>query len=109
MVYIAKIATAVAAGCFIGSIVAHPGEHHDHNVVKRQIIQRDQMASAARCSIDSCSGSLKHRQVAARSTARRAEAARALRKERNIKSSKCPKLRPTSVADNFSRAKEVPT
>ena len=88
MVYFSKIASAVAAACLFGSAVAHPGEHHDHNVVKRQVRERDQMASAAKRSIDSCSGSLKHREVAARSIARRAQVARDLRQQRNIKSSK---------------------
>ncbi|KAF7887720.1 hypothetical protein EAF00_010014 [Botryotinia globosa] len=43
------------------------------------------MASAAKRSLDSCSGSLKHPQINARSVARRAEAARSLRAKRNIK------------------------
>jgi hypothetical protein len=88
MVYISKIAGAVVAACLAGSAVAHPGEHHDHAAVKRQVKARDQMASAAKRSIDSCSNSLKHREVAARSVARRAEVARELRQRRNIKSSK---------------------
>lgn len=88
MVYFSKIASAVAAACLVGSTVAHPGEHHDHQAVKRQVRERDQMASAARRSIDSCSNSLKHRDVAARSVARRAQAARDLRQQRNIQSSK---------------------
>lgn len=88
MVYFSKIASAVTAACLAASAVAHPGEHHDHMAVKRQVRERDQMASAAKRSIDSCSGSLKHRQVAARSVARRAQVARDLRQQRNIKSSK---------------------
>ncbi|KAF7883211.1 uncharacterized protein EAF02_005131 [Botrytis sinoallii] len=39
----------------------------------------------AKRSLDSCSGSLKHRQLNARSVARRAEAARSLRAKRDIK------------------------
>jgi aconitase A len=90
MVYFSKIASAVAAAWFVGCTVAHPGEHHDQTAVKRQITERDQMASAAKRSIDSCSNSLKHRQVAARSVARRAQAARDLRQQRNIKTSTAP-------------------
>jgi hypothetical protein len=85
MVYISKIVGAVATACLAGTAVAHPGEHHDHQAVKREIRARDQMASAAKRSISSCSSSLKHRQVAARSVARRAAVARELRERRNIK------------------------
>ncbi|TVY43143.1 hypothetical protein LSUB1_G001313 [Lachnellula subtilissima] len=84
MVYLSKI--AVAAACFASSVLAHPGEHHDAHVVRREIAARNQMASAAKRSIDSCSGSLKHREVNARSVARRANIAREIRQKRNIKS-----------------------
>ena len=88
MVYISKIASAVAAVCLAGSAVAHPGEHHDAAAVKREVKARDQMASAAKRSLDTCSNSLKHREVAARSVKRRAEVARELRQRRNIQTSK---------------------
>lgn len=88
MVYFSKIASAVAAACIVGSAVAHPGEHHDHAQVKREIRARDQMAAAAKRSLDTCSGSLKHREVAARSVKRRAEAVREARQKRNIQASK---------------------
>jgi hypothetical protein len=84
MVYFSKLASVVAVVCLA---VAHPGEHHDHAVIKRSIQARDQMASAAKRSIDSCSSSLKHRELNARSIARRAETARALRQARGINSS----------------------
>ena len=85
MVYFSKLAGAVAAACTIGSAVAHPGEHHDAHHLKREISARGQMADAAKRSIDSCSGSLKARNVADRSTARRAETLRNLREKRGIK------------------------
>lgn len=84
MVQISKLAIAISAAC-LAPVIAHPGEHHDHHAIKREIIARDQMASAAKRSLDSCSGSLKHRQLNARSVARRAEAARSLRAKRDIK------------------------
>ncbi|TVY86873.1 hypothetical protein LAWI1_G008489 [Lachnellula willkommii] len=84
MVYLSKI--AVAAACFASSVIAHPGEHHDAHAVKREIAARNQLASAAKRSIDSCSNSLKHREVNARSVARRANIAREIREKRNIKS-----------------------
>jgi hypothetical protein len=90
MVYFSKLATAVAAVCLTSSVFAHPGEHHDHAAIKRQVVARDQMASAAKRSIDSCSSSLKHRELNARSMARRAETLHSLRKARGIASSKPP-------------------
>jgi hypothetical protein len=88
MVYISKLAGAVVAVCLATSAGAHPGEHHDHKAIKREIQARNQMATAAKRSIDSCSNSLKHRELNARSISRRAETARALRQARGIKSSK---------------------
>ncbi|KAA8565397.1 hypothetical protein EYC84_011103 [Monilinia fructicola] len=84
MVQIYKLALALSAVC-VAPVIAHPGEHHDHHAIKREVIARDQMASAAKRSLESCSGSLKHRQLNARSVARRAAAARDLRAKRDIK------------------------
>ncbi len=78
----------MAAAYLAGSVVAHPGEHHDHAEVKRQIRARDQMASAAKRSLDTCSSSLKARELNSRSVARRAEVAREIRAKRNIQNSK---------------------
>ncbi len=88
MVYISKLACAVAAACLAGSVVAHPGEHHDPAAIRREVAARNQMAHAAKRSINSCSSSVKAREVAARSVARRAEVARDLRQKRNIQSCK---------------------
>jgi len=78
MIYFSKLVSAVAVVCFASTTLAHPGEHHDHLAIKRQVQTRDQMASAAKRSLDSCSNSLKHRELNARSIAKRAETARAL-------------------------------
>ncbi|KAF8857728.1 GPI anchored dioxygenase-like protein [Acephala macrosclerotiorum] len=86
MVYISKIAGAVAAACLASTSLAHPGEVHDAAHMKREVQARNQMASAAKRSLDTCSNSLKHREVAARSVKRRAEVARELRQRRNIQS-----------------------
>lgn len=93
MVYFPKLASAVAVACVASTAIAHPGEHHDHQAIKREIKIRDQMASASKRSIDSCSGSLKHREVAARSIARRHQAAKDLRAKRNIKTRKSLSLK----------------
>jgi hypothetical protein len=84
MVYFSKLAGAVAATCLLGSAVAHPGEHHEAHVLKRQIQARDQMAAAGKRALDGCSNSLRARQVMERSIARRAAAAKNLRSKRNI-------------------------
>ncbi|EKD15302.1 uncharacterized protein L3040_001670 [Drepanopeziza brunnea f. sp. 'multigermtubi'] len=86
MVYISKFAGAVAAAYLASLVVAHPGEHHDLEDIKQQIKARDQMASAAKRSIDTCSTSVKARELNSRSLARRAEAVRDLRQKRNIQS-----------------------
>jgi len=88
MVFISKLAGAVAVACFASTALGHPGEHHDHQTIKREVKIRNQMASAAKRSIDSCSGSLKHRKVSARSVKRRAAVARDIRQKRNIKACK---------------------
>ena len=90
MVHFSKLATAVAAACLASTTIAHPGEHHDLAAIKREIVARNQMASAAKRSIDSCSSSLKHRELNARSIARRAETLHSIRNARGIKSSKQP-------------------
>ncbi|KAK0103904.1 hypothetical protein ONS96_005012 [Cadophora gregata f. sp. sojae] len=84
MVYFPKLVGAVAAVCFASTIIAHPGEHHDHAEIKRQVKARDQMATAAKRSLDTCSSSLKHRELTARSLARRAEVLNELRQKRGI-------------------------
>ncbi|QSZ33299.1 hypothetical protein DSL72_002887 [Monilinia vaccinii-corymbosi] len=84
MVQMSKISLALSAA-FLMPIFAHPGEHHDHQAIKREVIAREHMASVGKRSLDSCSGSLKHRQLNARSVARRAAAARDLRAKRDIK------------------------
>jgi hypothetical protein len=90
MVFISKIAGAVAVACLASSVVAHPGEHHDAAHMKREIRARNQLADAAKRSLDTCSGSLKARQANSRSIARRAEIARDLRAKRNIQTSMFP-------------------
>lgn len=84
MVFFFKLAGAIAAACLLSSAVAHPGEVHDAAQVKREIRARDQMADDAKRSLDTCSSSLKARQLNSRSVARRAEVAREIRQRRNI-------------------------
>ncbi|KAL0259641.1 hypothetical protein SLS55_005378 [Diplodia seriata] len=84
MVNITKFTgAAVAAGLF-ASAAAHPGEHHDHHAVKREISARAVRASAAKRALDNCNSASKHQALTARSHARRAQIARDLREKRGI-------------------------
>lgn len=89
MVFVSKLAGVVAAACLVAVSSAHPGEHHDHDMIKRTIAAREHHAHNAKRSLNGCAGSLKHRDLSARSIARRAETARKLRAKRGISSSKC--------------------
>lgn len=84
MVHFSKVAAAVV--CLASVVVAHPGEHHNTAAIKREVQNRNQMAAAAKRSLESCSGTLKARDLSARSVARRAQTVRDLRAKRGIAS-----------------------
>lgn len=88
MVQIAKLTSAAVAAGLFASVAAHPGEHHDHHHVRRQITAREARASAAKRALDSCNSSAKHQALNARNHARRAQVARELREKRAIADSK---------------------
>ncbi|EKG18301.1 Intradiol ring-cleavage dioxygenase [Macrophomina phaseolina MS6] len=79
--------SAVAAVAAATLVAAHPGEHHDHAKVKREIVARDALASRQGGSLSKCAGSLKARALHERAVARRAATAERLRKERGINKS----------------------
>ncbi|KAL1638498.1 hypothetical protein SLS56_000307 [Neofusicoccum ribis] len=83
MVNVTKLSAVAAAGLFAAAS-AHPGEHHDHHHVRRQITSREARAHAAKRALDACNNSAKHQQLSARSHARRAQVARELREKRGI-------------------------
>jgi hypothetical protein len=56
MVHFSKIASTIAAAASITPSLAHPGEHHDHHAVKREIAAREHLANHFRRSVDTCSG-----------------------------------------------------
>lgn len=78
---------AAAAAVALSPTLAHPGEHHDASLVKRQIQARNAMATYAKRSLGSCAGTPMHRQLMERAVLRRAEAARKLRSKRGISGS----------------------
>ncbi|KAF2642395.1 aromatic compound dioxygenase, partial [Massarina eburnea CBS 473.64] len=82
-----NFASILAASSVVGMAVAHPGEHHDHAQVKRAIDVRQGRAMAAKRSLENCQSSLKHRDLMARSMARRAQAMTDLRQKRGIQTS----------------------
>ncbi|QDS76767.1 hypothetical protein FKW77_001818 [Venturia effusa] len=84
MVAISKLSVA---GLLSTIVAAHPGEKYNLNEVARQVKARDFMAAAAKRSLDSCSSSLKHRDLNARSVARRSAVAKDLREKRGISAS----------------------
>ena len=87
MVHFSKVASTVAAAALIAPSFAHPGEHHDHHAVKREIAAREHLANHFKRSVDTCSGSAKSASIAARSAARRSKIANELRLKRGIASS----------------------
>ncbi|KAF2134973.1 GPI anchored dioxygenase-like protein [Dothidotthia symphoricarpi CBS 119687] len=82
--FVSILSGAVAATSLISTVAAHPGEHHDHAQIKREIDIRQMRAAAAKRSLETCQGSLRHRDLMARSVARRSNALNKLRQKRNI-------------------------
>ncbi|KAI9035829.1 intradiol ring-cleavage dioxygenase [Aspergillus affinis] len=64
--------------------VAHPGEKHDPEVVKREIRARDAHAARSRRALDACSTTTHSKQLQQRNVARRARTAQELRQARGI-------------------------
>ena len=67
--------TAVAAASLISSVVPHPGEHHDHARVKREIEIRDNLTSKAARLLRKCARTVKARALEQHTIVRRAAAA----------------------------------
>lgn len=76
----------LSAALLIGAVIAHPGETHDTQHMKREIVARDHAARNAARSLGSCSNSQAARSLKQRAVARRAQQVKSLRAKRNIKS-----------------------
>jgi hypothetical protein len=88
MVNLASILTSTAAAAsLINTVIAHPGEKHNHVKIKREIEVRGLRAAAAKRSLAGCQDTLKHRSLMRRSEARRANTLDALREKRGITTS----------------------
>ena len=87
MVYLPHLTGAAAFALFATSAIAHPGEHHDENRLRREIEAREFNAHKARRSLEACSGTTQARDLKKRSIERRVDAVKNLRKKRNIQTS----------------------
>lgn len=85
MVQLTKLSTAFAVASAIGSVIAHPGEVHTSEEIKREVAVRDMLASNAARSLGKCANSLKVRALYERAVERRAATAERLRKARGLK------------------------
>ncbi|KAI1142130.1 aromatic compound dioxygenase [Hypoxylon sp. FL0543] len=65
-------------------VAAHPGEKHDPQQIKRELIARDYAAQVGARSLASCSGSVSAQALKARSIKRRANAVKNIRQTRGI-------------------------
>lgn len=83
MVSFIQLATGFAIAA--RAVVAHPGEHHSNEHIRREIDVRDAHAAHGARALAGCSGSATARRVKQRNLQRRSEKVQALRKERGIK------------------------
>ena len=84
MVHLSKLAAGLSAFSAIAPVLAHPGETHDAEHVKRELRIRDHIALHSKRSLAACDNSLKSRALKERALARRAATAKALREERGL-------------------------
>ncbi|CAJ2512095.1 Uu.00g077200.m01.CDS01 [Anthostomella pinea] len=82
MVNVRNIAASLAFSSIIGAAVAHPGDPADE--VKRELESHKSARPFARRALNSCAGSPETAALKARSVARRAAAAEALRQKRGL-------------------------
>lgn len=84
MVQFHVLASAALAVFSAQGAIAHPGEYHDHLVVKRQLRQRDDYGSHVARSLEKCKRNEKTRALHQRAVTRRSAAVENLRKRNGI-------------------------
>jgi hypothetical protein len=84
MVQFFNFAIAAATTVLVSNVIAHPGEVHVEEHVKREIALRDMIASHSRRSLGNCENSAAAKELKERAIERRAVTAEALRKKRGI-------------------------
>ncbi|KAL0938629.1 GPI anchored protein [Colletotrichum truncatum] len=83
MVRFSALSAAGLALC--GYVAAHPGEHHDHHEMKRNIQLRDNVAAIGQRSLNSCSNSAGAQKMKARAVQRRAQKVKEIREKKGLK------------------------
>ncbi|KAF6819633.1 GPI anchored protein [Colletotrichum musicola] len=83
MVRLSALSTAGLALC--GAVSAHPGEHHSHDTMKRNIQLRDNVAAIGQRSLSTCSNSAGAQQMKARAVQRRAQKVNEIRQKKGLK------------------------
>lgn len=83
MVAFSKLTTTLALTA--GVALAHPGEHHDNEHIRREIEVRDLTAAHGARALSQCANSATARRMKQRSVQRRADIVEKLRAERGIK------------------------
>lgn len=85
MAKLQSLLTAFLAGASIFSVgLAHPGETHSAEEVKKSIAARDLAVAHSKRVTEQCAAKPKHRALRARAAARRSMAAQLLRERRGI-------------------------
>lgn len=85
MVSFAQLATGFAIAA--GVVVAHPGEQHTNEHIRREIDVRDATAAHGARALSQCANSATARRVKQRNIQRRADKVKAIRAERGITAS----------------------
>lgn len=84
MVFLSKLAGTLALATAFSGVLAHPGEKHDVNAVKREIMLRNLIGEHNRRALELCAGSEADVTLKARAIERRAATLKALREKRGI-------------------------
>ena len=76
--------TLLAFSLLVTGVLAHPGEEHSNDKIKKDIAARELAEAHARQLTAKCVGSSTHKSLQARSAARRSVAAQLLREKRGV-------------------------
>lgn len=77
------VASLAAASSLLGTL-AHPGETHSAQELKKVIAARDLATAHSKRAAQACAGNSKHQELQARAGVRRSVAAQILRQKRDI-------------------------
>lgn len=80
----------LVAGCVVIPALAHPGQYHDPEEVRREIAERDVYAAHIQRGLQACSGHPNYMALKERAQTRRFNKAKALRSKRGLDASGKP-------------------